>query len=195
MSGTKCLLGFLVSVLFLISCPAITGATVVNFDDLIGQGPVPNGYAGLTWDSLWMYYDTPQQPYNPHSGNTRIYQGAGIYQGAWIQFPDPVDFKGAWFSGYPTCHFEGYQGDVLIGQSVDLEMSATPTFLPAGFTSWVDKVTVVCESLTNGNLFVMDDLTYDPYSFTNVPEFPTIAVPFITLTGLLLAVLVLRWRN
>ena len=50
-------------------------ATVIDFDDLVGSGGVPPGYAGFASWGGWNYYDSSQPPYNPHSGLTRVYVG------------------------------------------------------------------------------------------------------------------------
>jgi hypothetical protein len=46
---------------------AAHASVIVNFDDLVGSSSLPVGYAGLNWDSQWVYYDGAQDPYNPSS--------------------------------------------------------------------------------------------------------------------------------
>ena len=185
------LLAGLLITLALVSTASAT-VTIVNFDNLVGGGAssyLPVGYAGLNWDPHWFYWDWAQPPFNAHSPSTRI---ATDYYGGWIGFNNPVDFKGAWFSGVGTDHvyFEGYKNGVKIGQSATLTLSGTPTFLNAGFSTAVDKVVVVCD---NWNYFCVDDITYDTSTPpASVPEFPSLALPATMIIGFLGAVLLIQ---
>ena len=51
----------------------MAGAVVVNFDDLVGQALVPNGYGGINWNDEWTYYGWTQDPYNPSSPPARVW--------------------------------------------------------------------------------------------------------------------------
>lgn len=137
-------------------------ATVINFDDLVGQGPMQDGYGGVAdWHSGgWQYYDFGQPPYNPHSGLTRLYSTIG---GNEFTFAHDTVLSGAWFSGYgtpngypPISWSLYYQGN-LVHTSGTLDCTDVPQFLSTGYNGLVDRVQV------NGttDFFVMDDLTYD----------------------------------
>ncbi len=166
----------LVVTLLLVSCIGIGSvsavtyydkSTVVDFDELEG-GDAGSSLSGayktsslpeVIWDPNWFYWDWDQDPYTPHSPETRI---SSLEYGGWIDFsalPQDVDFIGAWISGYnlTEVHFEGYNEGVLVGTSATLKPSATPTFLAANFGGPVDKVVVVS---TQFNFFCMDDVEY-----------------------------------
>lgn len=183
------LLASLVILLSLVSS-ASAALTIVNFDDLRGLNNLPAGYAGLTWDPNWWYWSSSSPPfYIPHSPETRIYT---FNYGGWFAFSQPVDFKGAWFSGAEpvstACWFEGYNNNVLVGTSGTVVTMNNPVFLDAGFSEKVDKVNIVCD---NYNYFTVDDITYDDGGIPS-PEFPTMALPAAMVVGLLGVVLVMK---
>jgi hypothetical protein len=140
---------------------------VITFDDLLGQGPVPQGYAGLDWGSNWYYYDWSQDPYTPHSPETRIFS---LLPDTAIRFGGPVDFVGAWFAGYTNVWIEGYLGGTLVAQSQPLQTTDVPTFLT--MPARIDLLTV---RAYEENCYVLDDLTW-----VSVPEaalvFPAVAL-------------------
>ncbi|MEW6295289.1 MAG: hypothetical protein AB1467_03255 [Candidatus Diapherotrites archaeon] len=80
------------------------GTIVLDFEDLPGQGQLPSNYAGLTWSPDWWHYDWPQPPYTPHSGVVILYD---FDPNAYIIFPQPTTFEGAWFAG-------GYNPDYFV---------------------------------------------------------------------------------
>ncbi len=135
---------------------------VLTFDDLEGgdaDTPLPVGYEGLSWDPEWFYWDADEDPYTPHSPDTRI---SSLNYGGWIDFsalPQDIEFSGAWIAGYnlTKIHFEGYHEGILVGTSATLTPSETPTFLDAKFGAPVDKVVVVGSAW---NFFCIDDVTY-----------------------------------
>ncbi|HPH35356.1 MAG TPA: hypothetical protein PLU94_07685 [Methanoregulaceae archaeon] len=164
---------------------------VLTFDDLEGgdaDTPLPVGYEGLNWDPEWFYWDTDQDPYTPHSPDTRI---SSLNYGGWIDFsplPKDIEFSGAWISGYnlTKIYFEGYHEGTSVGTSATLIPSETPTFLDANFGGPVDKVVVVGSAW---NFFCIDDITYkeqvmivdedikpgeDPNTFSRVSRDPLI---------------------
>jgi len=124
---------------------------VLTFDDLEGgdaDTPLPVGYEGLSWDPEWFYWDAEEDPYTPHSPDTRI---SSLNYGGWIDFsplPQDVEFSGAWISGYnlTKIYFQGYHEGTLVGTSA--------TLTPSGP---VDKVVVVGSAW---NFFCIDDITY-----------------------------------
>lgn len=163
---------FLCALMAFVAAPAEAG-TVINFDDLMGQGFLPAGYAGLGWSSGWEYYDWAQEPYNPASGATRIYDNA--YEVPTIDFSalGSVTFEGAYFAGGNSVYMTGYLEGALVGTSSTLYLNGTPTFLAANFGGDVDLVRL---HVTNGS-FVMDDVTYSGGSN------PTIPAPAALLLG------------
>ncbi len=137
-------------------------ATVIDFDDLVGSGPVPDGYGGVADWGDWTYYDSVQPPYNPHSGATRIYNtGDGHFT-----FEDEVIFQGAWFAGYgssggflPISFGLYIDGELVhMSDSIDLLGDGVPTWLDSGYDGYIDMVKV---SGSHG-FYVMDDVTFIP---------------------------------
>lgn len=157
---------FLIAGLCVCFAACMSAATVVvNFDDLTGNGGVPNGYAGMNWGGQWTYYDDVQPPYNPSSPPERVFDFVDEGQ---FSFLSPVVFDGAWFSGYDfaTVQFNLYLSSVLVASSSSLAPSGTPTFLGSGYAGLVDEVGVVSPSPA---FFVMDDVTYESGSSTPEP--------------------------
>jgi len=169
-----------------LACTALSASattTVVNFDDLQGDGQVANGYGGINWQNNWMYYSDSQDPYNPASGAERIYVNYSTNQ-SWFSFDNAVVFDGAAVAGVPTGWGYGtgfvsfslyYQGN-LVSTSAQIDPSQTPTFLSSGYSGLVDSVHV------NGSndYYVLDDVTY---STAAVPEPENVA---LMLAGLAL---------
>ncbi len=156
-------------------------AVVVNFDDLIGQTLVPNGYGGIATWTDWEYYSWSQPPYTPSSDPTRVY---ALTLDNSMEWSSPVDFQGAWFSGpdFTSVYFEGYLANVLQGTSGSLAPSSTATFLAANFNN-VDRVRVV--SAKDRDLYVMDDVTYNEGQGNGEPVIPEPATMALLGSGLL----------
>jgi len=150
-------------------------ATVITFENLSGQGPLPANYAGLNWSADWWYYDWAQTPYNPASGSVRVYQNSPI--ATYFTFAADVVFDGAYFAGHNTAGFDLYNNGALVFSTGDLALSATPTFLSSGYSGLVDEVRL---RVTNGQ-FVMDDVTYNS---RQVPEPASLALLGLGLAGL-----------
>jgi hypothetical protein len=153
---------------------AAAGVIDVNFDNLSGQGQVPNGYGGIYWSGNWDYYGFPQPPFNPQSGPNRVYTdyGSPVASQAGentFSFQNAAVFDGAYFSGLPFADlkFNLYYQNVLVFTSADLQPSATPTFLASGYSGLVDKVGVFSQA---NDYYVMDDVTYEPVSRAGAPE-------------------------
>lgn len=132
-------------------------ADVITFDDLPGDGVVPDGYHGVTWNGEWNYYGEVQDPYNPHSGPNRVYD---FVTDGHFEFNAPVVFNGAWFSGNPFAEvqFQLYLGGNLVWTSGTLDPTAVPAFLDSGYSGLVDSVHVLSPS---PDFFVMDDVTFN----------------------------------
>lgn len=136
--------------------------TIIDFDDLVGSGPVPPGYGDIANWGTWRYYDWAQPPYNPNSPPVRIYEQVG-FPGR-ITFGQDLVLEGAWFAGHGTSrgflpiHFELYLDGQLVHTSgqIDLDSSGTPTWLATGYDGPVDEIVVSGSS----GYFVMDDMTF-----------------------------------
>lgn len=147
---------------------ALTGAaaaTVLDFEDLVGYGAMPNPYQGIIlWEEgSWFYYDQAQNPYNAASGSQRTYESLTDTTPSW-QFLTPVIFTGAYFAGESivggktvTVQMDLYRGDTLVHQTQEYTPSATPTFFATGYAGQVDKVVI---NTSKPDYWVMDDLTY-----------------------------------
>jgi len=155
------------------------GAATIDFDDLVGTGPVPAGYAGLSWEG-WTHYDLADQPYyEPRSPATRVYApGPNAIIGV-----EPFRFEGAYFSGPPEnlLRFDLYFNGNLKHSSESLSIGASYAFLDSGYRGAVDKVVV---SATSPWYFVMDDVVVH-----SVPEPGTYAM---LLGGLALVIALTR---
>jgi len=136
--------------------PAGLASIVINFDDLVGQAQVPDGYGGVNNWGGWEYYDWSQPPYNPHSPPCRVYN----YTDGIFTFGYDVLFEGAWFAGYDSVYFQLYNDGSLVhtSSSVVLGGDGVPKWLASGYNGMIDQVKVV------GSLgfFVMDDVQYVP---------------------------------
>jgi hypothetical protein len=166
-------------------------ATVVNFDDLTGGGTLANGYGGIDWNNNWLYYDSPQTPYNPSSLSERVYTNYALHpsgntEAVSFSFASGVVFNGADFagtSGNGDVEFQLYYLGTLVHTSASLDQSATPTFLSSGYAGLVDTVAI----LGRNGYYVFDDVTYSATS--TVPEASNVAM---MLGGLLLTAGLLR---
>ena len=141
-------------------------ATVVNFDDLSGDGSVADGYGGITWGNNWQHYDDSQNPYNPSSPFQRIYADSSVFgntfQGTSFSFLTDVAFGGAYFAGYgssdgfASVFFELFSNGVSVFSTASLDVNSTPTFLGASYAGLIDQVVV----WGTAGYYVMDDVSY-----------------------------------
>ena len=148
--------------------------TVETFESFGGcDNSTPMGlFNGINYQSQFICYSTPQDPYNAKSGSKRLRWNLGVAtdNAASFTFASATTFQGAWFAGLATATFELYLNNVLVSTSTTLNGSSTPTFLATNYGGNVDKVTIV----GNGNSRVVDDLTYGGTS--TVPEPGTVAL-------------------
>ncbi len=167
----RLLFGFFVLALFLGPVAAKASTVVLTFDDLTGEGPMPSGYGGFNWASNMGYWDTPQDPYNPESGATRVLfnisgqTGYGESLVSWISGSGVFD--GAYFDGesdayvYINLYFDGN----LVATTPTLYMTNVPTFLSSGYSGQVDAVGIYGDM----GYFAMDNFTYET-SASTIPE-------------------------
>ncbi|HRI13992.1 MAG TPA: VPDSG-CTERM sorting domain-containing protein [Verrucomicrobiota bacterium] len=144
-------------------------STTITFDDLVGAGPVPANYMGLTWTG-WTYYDSPQPPYNPSSSPQRIYNDPRNNDNL-IEFNQTVTFEGLWMAGYS-------QGQYVIGYNSGVPIFTSIAQLADGseFGNWinvnwpgVDAISVYANDVGGINdYYILDDIKYS--TGTSVPD-------------------------
>ena len=156
------LLKFMMAVVASMSLTGFASGVVLDFEDLVGQNLMPDGYGGVADWGDWWYYDWDQFPYVPHSGNVRLYNiGDGHFT-----FEESVIFEGAWFAGYGTgdgylpISFDLYFDGNLVhtSDSVDLVPDGHTYWLASGYNGFVDMVQVQ----GSHGWYVMDDVTFIP---------------------------------
>lgn len=154
---------FVVSVVFILSCVSFSQAAVLSFEGLGSNVALPSNYAGLTWDSSWISWDSSlSSEYVPGTGSNVIYSHN---YGGWINFGQDVTFQGSWIASAnvgQTMYWEGYNNGQLVGKSEEL-VGGAQKFVSVDWT--VDYVKFVSSSY---NHFVLDDITYEEK--TAVPE-------------------------
>lgn len=160
------------------SFSCIASATVIDFEDLAGQGAITSNYAGLTWGASWDHYDWSQAPYNANSGTQRAYNNSGANTD-WFKFASDVVFNGAYFAGNYNAQFELYNNNALVFSSAVLNLSSTPTFLSSGYAGLIDEVRL---NVSNGQ-FVIDDITYNAVQ-SHVAEPTPLVLLFLGLGAL-----------
>jgi hypothetical protein len=164
-------------------CAPFASAAVLNFDDIVGPdgfAAVPGNYGGLDWSDSGLNVFTAQgAPFTPHSGlgqvTTDWIDGGPI--ASTIRFLAPTVFNGAWFSGYEdsSVRFDLYFAGQLVASSDALTLSATSSFLDAGWDGAIDAVVV--RSGAQGS-YAMDD-----FSFVDPAQVPEPGAPALMLTG------------
>ena len=155
-------------------------ATVVNFDDLSGDGVVADGYGGVIWGGDWSYYDNLQDPYNTNSPSTRIYTTGNAASGS-FSFGSDVVFGGAYIAGYDfEVIFNLFLDNALVASFSSIFPTNTPMLAGAGYAGLVDMVQV--STLQSTGLFILDDVTYTATSPVPVPA--TLPLLLLALGGL-----------
>ncbi len=194
----------LLSLIFVLAFFSLANSTVISFDDL-GQGLVPDSYAGITWGT-----STLSQPYadstsfvvmndptyaTPNSSPNFVINGYGVPD-LWFEFSSPVTFQGAWFSSPLN---NGYAAEKVrfvdnLGQTSQwLGLLDTPQFLAADFLNstkiFIEPILTFSGTEINGGWYATDDITYN--SSTPVPEPATI----LLLTAGLIGIAVFRKKH
>jgi hypothetical protein len=164
-------------------CAPFASAAVLGFDDIVGPdgfAAVPGNYGGLDWSASGLNVFTAQgAPFTPHSGlgqvTTDWIDGGPI--ASTIRFLTPTVFNGAWFSGYEdsSVRFDLYFAGQLVASSDALQLSATSSFLDAGWDGAIDAVVV--RSGAQGS-YAMDD-----FSFVDPAQVPEPGAPALLLAG------------
>lgn len=170
-------------------CAPFASAAVLDFDDIVGPNDfaaVPANYGGLDWSASGLNVFTAVDPqFTPHSGQGQVttdWTDGGAFAST-IRFLAPTVFNGAWFSGYEdsSVRFDLYAGGQLVASSIALQLSATSTFLDAGWSGAIDSVVVFTGAQGS---YAMDDFSFvDP---AQVPEPGSLALMLAGAGGLLL---------
>ena len=157
-------------------------AVVIGFDDLSGSGVVPTIFHGIDFSDNFLYYDSPQDPYNPESAPERIYSNYAIHApGALDTLVFSVGagsvFDGLYEAGAGngTVEFDLYDGAALVASSASVVSTSTPTFLASGYSGPITSVHI---NAINGYT-VYDDLTFTTLVPIGVPEPATWAMMLV----------------
>lgn len=162
------------------SAPLAAQTTVLDFEDLTGQGPMPATYGGVNWlGEGWAHYAWEQPPYTAHSGQVRLYRHALTNPFSFVA--GPTTFEGAWFAGSTNVQFRLYLDGNLVHTTDGLTLSGTPTFLSSGFNGAVDLVEV---QVGSGGHWVMDDVQFSAGHATVTPEPASFALVGLGLAAL-----------
>lgn len=114
--------------------------------------------------------------YPPHSGNWIIYNLGG--SNIRIDFASPVSRVSIWYTAFTSGNIEAYNSQ---NQKIDSDSGS------ANIGSY-SKLEVIGPNIAYvvlhdaGNQITYDDLEYD--TETAIPEFPTVAIPVISVIGL-----------
>lgn len=158
-------LGFLLVAVMLFATGS-AWATVLTFEDIDTSGGVvlmPTDYAGFAWDGNIGVYSWVQNPYNAESLPNRVLFDWGSGDSYIRPLSGTVEFDGAYLAGMTAVSFNLYNLGQLVWTSATLNTTATPTYLPSGYSGQVDAIQVV----GNQGSFVMDNFTYNQSA---VPE-------------------------
>ena len=145
----------------------IVAQTVQTFEDIpCGNTPF-SVYGPVNYNNLFTCYSFAQYPYTPHSGTNRIYTTGNTNSGIFNFVGGTATFDGAWFAGYSSnsVSFILSLAGVPVWTSGSLTPTDVPTFLSSGYSGQVDQVQV----LGTGDLWIMDDVTFDTGVIGPVP--------------------------
>ncbi len=172
-------IGSFAGVVLLVSlCVSFSQATVLNFEGLDSNVALPSNYAGLTWDSAWISWDSGLSSDYPSLSQSNVIYSHNY--GGWIDFGQDVTFQGSWVASGDmdqTMWWEGYNDGQLVGTSEVLS-GGDKKFVAVDWT--VDYVKFVSSSY---NHFVLDDITYEKK--TAIPEPASLLLLGLGLLGLL----------
>jgi hypothetical protein len=173
-------------------------ADVLTFEELgAGLAFFTSNYRGFTFGTNsastndWFHTSTATINYVPRSGQVFLATDPlvtpvpGTFTDAQaISNTTAFKFDGAWFSGGDQIRYKLFVGDTLVHTSSSTTIFAgVNTFVPSGFTGFINKVVVVGPQRFYG----MDDFTY-----TLVPEPGTYG---LMLAGLLMVGGLVRRRT
>ena len=181
----KKFLVFLCTVLLIFCISGSGNAVVLDFEDLSGQGSMPDPYQSIIdWENgSWFYYDWVQPPYYPSSGTVRTYE-SGDPNPSWA-FLEDVVYDGSYFSGFSdaTVQMDLYLDSSLVWQTGVFAPSSTPTFFATNYSGLVDTVVI---NTPRPDFWVMDDLTYNGDSpGPGPPSIPEPATMLLLGSGLI----------
>jgi len=119
----------------------------------------------------WWAVPSMRSSHHAHSGEHYVINKWGDTR-LGVDFPEPVDFEGAWIAGHAAdtlwadgVRFLGYREDTLVAESDWMEHLAYESrWLRAGFEG-VDRIEVEARAVyQGGGWYGLDDLTYTPRS-------------------------------
>lgn len=182
---------------FAVTTGASAGQTTLNFDDITvsGNGPMPVGYGGFTWDpDIWvmtegfyqaLYHNTVSFPSPPIA----FYNGPGAISVS-ISRATPFEFvslQAALFARHDTADqnssasitVDGYRNGVLVG-SDNLTLDINFATVSSSFASTLVDTLVLRNDGVDEHWWLADDLTFK----TPVPELSTWALLLLGFAGL-----------
>jgi len=152
------------SALALVLATSWAQAGLLSFDDIsLDDGSLNSQqYGGFQWDSRWGLGNDGMRYYGDAavSGDQFVFN-TNASSNLSIRRDDPFDFLGAWFTaptgGNPAgfVRVQGYSGSELVGTSLYLTLSRTPTWLQFDYAG-VDRLVVN----NIGGIYAMDNFTY-----------------------------------
>ncbi|RLI92447.1 MAG: hypothetical protein DRO89_02105, partial [Candidatus Altiarchaeales archaeon] len=167
--------------------------TTIDFEDLGHLDYVGTHYPGLTFSATAQALKKPDynyEGYPPHSGDIVIF--SLTQNSITITFDSPVTMVGAWITaGVSDITLTAYDEDGNVLDSATVSVNYRSNDYAEVNSPGIKYVTIS----DSGNLWTMDDLTYD-YGGFPAPEFATPAVAVaILLTTPAFSYLIVRKRG